>query len=67
MIDPKADAHAVNPEKLLAEITGIGYRAESIIALLLQAKIPLSQPTYQALGMVHDALGDLLGESTDED
>ena len=61
-LDPTADAHCVDPQKALLGVTMIGYRAETIMALLVQHRVPLSALTVAALGLVHDSLSDQISE-----
>lgn len=66
-LDPKHDKQRVDPDKLLDGVCAITYRAESIVALLKREGIPLSPVTFAALGLVHDALSDLIAEEDGEE
>lgn len=59
------DRECAKPQQLIDDVTGVTYRAESIIALLLKEKIPLSRKTLAALGLVHDRLADLIEDEWD--
>lgn len=59
------DRECAAPQKPIDDVTGVTYRAESIIALLLKEKIPLSRKTLAALSLVHDRLTDLIDEEWD--
>lgn len=65
-LDPRVDDNAVDPERIILEVGNVAARAAAIVGALTRAGIPLGQTTFQALGMIHDALSDAILEVEDE-
>ena len=61
-LDPRVDDHAVDPERIILDVTSIAARAAAILGALARAEIPLGLTTFQALGMIHDALSDAIAD-----